>query len=121
MYDGNDITGGEDALSRSSNFRKTAIGKSVVWTHAFREAELVPLNVVDIGVDGKGREGPLLDEAPELLEPSVDTGGDCDACESKLVEAPVCVPEVVQRPRNRPSGPQGSTGATDEAGDGDCD
>ena len=31
------------------------------------------------------------------------------------------MPEVVQRPRNRPSGPQGSIGATDEVGDGDGD
>lgn len=74
MYDGNDITGGEDVLSRSPKFRKAAIGKSVVWTYAFREAELVPLNVVDVEVD----EGPLLDEALELLEPGVVTGGDCD-------------------------------------------
>lgn len=37
---------------------------------------------LDIGVDGKGRDGPLLDEAPESLEPCVDTVGACD-CESK--------------------------------------
>jgi hypothetical protein len=104
VYEGNDITGGEDELSRSPKFRKATTGKSVVWTHALTEAELVSLNAVedpaavpladwlrlpgieevplwlDIGVDGKGRDGPLLDEAPKLLEPSV---GDCE-CESKL-------------------------------------
>jgi len=70
-----------------------------------------------------------------LLEPSVDTGGDCESkpgddegsCDVgndvKLcrrtepedgIEAPVGVPEVVQRPRDRPNGPQGSIGAEDE-------
>lgn len=47
MDDGNDITGGEDKLSRSPKFRKATTGKSVVWTHAFRETELVPLDVVE--------------------------------------------------------------------------
>ena len=47
MYDGNEITGGEDELSRSPKFRKVTTGKSVVCTHALREAELAPLNVVE--------------------------------------------------------------------------
>jgi len=95
-------------------------------------------------VDGKGRDDPLLDEAPELLEPGVDTGGGCEN-ESKLddeggcdvgndvklcgriepedgIEALTGVPEVVQRPRNRPNGPQGSVGAEDDGvGDGEGD
>lgn len=47
MYDGKDITGPEDELSRSTKFRKATTGKSVAWTHALREAGLVPLNVVE--------------------------------------------------------------------------
>jgi hypothetical protein len=45
MYDGNDITGGEDKPSRSPRFRKAITGKSMVWTYVFREAELTRLNV----------------------------------------------------------------------------
>ena len=80
-----------------------------------------------------------------MLEPSVDTGGGCE-CESKPgdeegncdvgtdvklcrriesedgIEAPVGVPEVLQRPRERPNGPQGSIGAEDDwTGEGDDD
>ena len=47
MYDGNDITGGEDELSRSPKFRNATTGRGVIWTHALREAELLPLNVVE--------------------------------------------------------------------------
>ena len=78
-----------------------------------------------------------------MLEPSDDTGGDCE-CESKPggeegscgvendvklcwriepedgIEALVGVPEGVQRPSDRPNGPQGSIIGGDEgAGEGD--
>jgi hypothetical protein len=39
VYDGNDITGGEDELSRTPKFRKVTTRKSVVGTHAVGEPE----------------------------------------------------------------------------------
>ncbi len=45
MYDGNDITGGEDELV--TIIQKGDHRRCVMWTHAFREAELVSLNVVE--------------------------------------------------------------------------